>query len=463
MKGIQRHDLQVVFSSFSRSTQSEPIVSLLQNSGYQMFNFASVANIENNLAGNKVLVVDIDMSVCEIDQLLNFLRSKSPEIPCLFIFHCGQNDLNVSLLEYCCDFVTWPCESGELFYRLHTLVNRNLEKEAELTHYQQANEIIGNSEAFRNVLKRIKTFSACDAPVLIEGETGTGKEMIARAVHYYSSRKDHPFIPVNCGALPDNLIENELFGHAKGAYTDAKNSSKGLVGQAEGGTLFLDEIESLSLKCQVALLRLLQEQEYKPLGASEPLKSDVRIVTASNINLSELVENGQMRQDLFFRLNILSLRLPPLRKRHGDVSLLAGYFLKKIRQQYNLPFKQYHQSTIDWLENYHWPGNIRELENMVLRAALVAEGEYIFPTHIVDESFCLSGESDIVVESASIENESFSEAKHRIIERFEKEYLLKLMEKYSGNVSMAAKKACKERSSLGKLLKKHGINRTQFL
>ncbi|TQV71693.1 sigma-54-dependent Fis family transcriptional regulator [Aliikangiella marina] len=332
--------------------------------------------------------------------------------------------------------------------------------------------MIGQSASFQNVLKRIRTFSACDAPVLIEGETGTGKEMIARAVHYYSDRKEHPFIPVNCGALPDNLIENELFGHVKGAYTDAKTQSTGLVGQANGGTLFLDEIESLTPKSQVALMRFLQEKEYKPLGSNVPLKSDIRIVTASNVAIDKLVAQRLMRQDLFFRLNILSVQLPPLKDRGDDIELLANHFLVKFQEQYELPVRRYHQKTLDWFKAYHWPGNIRELENLVLRAVLVCDDEFISPRHFCDDNIYIQNQiqhaenqfvSDEFGDAELSVDESFSEAKSRVINSFEKCYLKKLMQKYAGNVTLAAKFACKERRALGKLLKKHGISRQNYL
>ena len=435
MKGFQKQDLSILFVSHASQINCDKVKEHLYRSGHFAIESQSNHQLKDNLAGNKVLVVNIDLEQFQESLLREQMEQKSSDIPCLFILHCGNRELNIDLLNYCSDFVIWPCESNELFFRLHALVGSHKDKEELLSQYHDANEMIGNSQEFRMVLKRIRTFSNCDAPVLIEGETGTGKEMIARAVHYYSDRQDHPFIPVNCGALPDNLIENELFGHAKGAYTDATSSSKGLVGQASGGTLFLDEIESLTPKCQVALMRLLQEQEYKPLGTDIPIKSNVRIVTASNVGLKHLVEEGVMRQDLFFRLNILSVILPPLRERDNDVNLLAEFFLNKYRIQYQLSKKQFHDEARTWLKSYDWPGNIRELENMVHRALLISEGDYILPRDLnenidsfEEEQNSHSGFLPKVFSGKDFDDTSFNDAKSQVIDEFERHYLSQLME-----------------------------------
>lgn len=196
--------------------------------------------------------------------------------------------------------------------------------------------LIGQSPAFLGALELIKSLSQCEAPILIGGETGAEKEMAARAIHYFGLRRDYPFIPVNCGALSDTLLESELFGHERGAYTDAKEAQKGLVAQAQRRTLFLDKVESLSLKAQAALLRFLQSQEHKPLGSCRLKQADVRIIAASNADLPALVERGDFRQDLLFRLNVMSLPLPPLRERPGDAERLAEHFL----YQYSLKYRR---------------------------------------------------------------------------------------------------------------------------
>lgn len=237
--------------------------------------------------------------------------------------------------------------------------------------------MIGQSFAFLETLQLVKKTACCDAPVLIEGETGTGKELVARAIHYDGDRKKFPFIPINCGAIPDDLIENELFGHKRGAYTGAQLDNSGLISQAQHGTLFLDEVDSLSPKAQVTLLRFLQDQVYRPLGGSESCSADVRFIVASNSSLEKLVEQNKFRQDLLFRLKLVYLKLPPLRDRQGDVALLTSHFLKVCEDKYNRGKKVLHPETIKWLDQQIWPGNIRELENMISREYLFEDGPVI--------------------------------------------------------------------------------------
>ncbi len=325
--------------------------------------------------------------------------------------------------------------------------------------------MIGRSPAFLDVFSQLKKFCHADAPILIEGETGTGKEVAARAAHYIGSRCDKPFIPVNCGALPDSLIENELFGHASGAYTDAKGDRGGLIAQASGGTLFLDEVEALSFKGQVVLLRFLQSQEYKPLGSKEFKTANVRVVAATNARLQSLVEQGQFRQDLYFRLNILSLRLPPLRERIGDAEILAEHFMRRLRDQYGQKDKYLLPSVRPRLRSYSWPGNIRELEARIHRGFVLSEGSGVSLPDLQDEDLSVrEGRRKVFDRRMNVSfDANYNQAKAHVLEEFEKRYLAWLMEQSQGNVTLAAKKAGKERRALGKLIKKHGINRSKYL
>jgi DNA-binding NtrC family response regulator len=318
--------------------------------------------------------------------------------------------------------------------------------------------MVGNSIVFQDVIGLIKKIANCDAPVLIEGETGTGKEVVARAIHYLSARRQHPFIPVNCGAIPDNLIENELFGHEKGAYTDAKKEQSGLVDQADYGTLFLDEVEALSAKGQVVLLRFFQDQQYTPLGSNRQKQAHVRIVAASNASLSKLVEQGLFRQDLLFRINIIPVLLPPLRERAEDIKLLAIHFLDRYQAQYKQQGKFFDSDTLSWMESYHWPGNVRELENIIHRALLLSEGPAI---EIRADPVWHADEFNNTKEGMpnSTLAKGFNELKAQAIAEFEQRYLCGLIEQSGGNVTQAAKFAGKERRALGKLLKKYGIDK----
>lgn len=323
--------------------------------------------------------------------------------------------------------------------------------------------LIGRSRAFLSALNLIRRFSTCDATVLIQGETGTGKELAARAIHYLSQRRGHPFIPVNCGALPDSLVANELFGHVRGAFTDAGENQHGLVANAEGGTLFLDEIEALSLKGQVVLLRFLQDHVYRPLGARSHVSGNVRVIAASNTDVEGLVRDGSFRQDLLYRLAILSVRMPTLRERVGDSTILARHFIRRFARQYEQPERDLDGCSIELLCNHNWPGNVRELENLIHRGLLMAEGAFL---HIEQTDLAITpttGNSDLG-SGARIHFElGFRRAKELAVEEFERNFLLHALSEVQGNVSAAARLIGKERRALGRLLRKHAIDRAMFV
>jgi DNA-binding NtrC family response regulator len=318
--------------------------------------------------------------------------------------------------------------------------------------------MIGQSCVFSDVLRLIERIARYDAPVLIEGETGTGKELAARAIHYGGARRDHPFIPVNCGAIPDALVENELFGHRRGAYTDAKWEQTGVIAQAQHGTLFLDEVDALTPKSQVALLRFLQDQQYRPLGESKTRSADVRVIAASNANLALLAEQGAFRLDLLFRLNVMHVTMPPLRDRHGDVALLSLHFLRRCEQRFCAGEKLLHPTTAAWMDGYGWPGNIRELENLLHRAYLLADGDVM----LIPPPEAAAPHNGTRLSAAGAPALSFRQAKSRAIAEFEKRYLADILSSVHGNVTKAAMLVGKERRALGRLLKKHGIDKTVY-
>jgi two-component system response regulator GlrR len=314
-------------------------------------------------------------------------------------------------------------------------------------------ELLGTSPAFLATLSQLRRIATSQAPLLIEGETGSGKELVARAVHYRGTRRAGPFVPVNCGALPDHLVEAELFGHVRGAFTDAKMARRGLVAQADEGTLFLDEVDTLSAKAQVTLLRFLQDQHFRPLGSSHELRCDVRVIAATNQSLAAMAQDGRFRCDLLYRLKILHLVLPPLRARTGDAELLAQQFLGTLSDKYKLPRKNFDAATLVWISNYLWPGNVRELENWVHRELLMADGPTICvaPPASPHENY-----------TASKAMSSFQQAKAAVLCAFEHDYALEVMRQAGGNVTQAARIAGKERRAFGKLVKKHGIDPTNM-
>lgn len=319
--------------------------------------------------------------------------------------------------------------------------------------------LVGDSTAFLSLKQQIGQCARWDAPVLVEGATGTGKELVARAIHYIGPRVGNAFVPVNCGALPDSLVENELFGHQRGAYTGAHDHHSGLVAQAEGGTLFLDEIEALSSRAQATLLRFMQDATYRPLGSPRENRSDVRIVTASNVCLETLAAAGDFRADLLYRLCVLNLTVPALAERDDDVLQLARNFIQRYARIYGLPEKKLHPDMMQWMRRHTWPGNVRELENLIHRAYLMSDGVTLNAPAPVCSLGAVHSFALPLPGNASTPQESLTmtQAKAHAIEQFEREYLLRLMVQYDGNVSHAARAAGKERRSLGRLLKKHGI------
>jgi len=319
--------------------------------------------------------------------------------------------------------------------------------------------LVGNSPALLHVLELTKRFAGCDATVLLQGETGTGKELVARAIHYLGARRDFPFIPVNCGALPDGLVERELFGHARGAFTDARDAKPGLIAEAQAGTLFLDEIEVLTPKAQVALLRFLQDLEYRPLGGAVVRDCNVRIIAASNANLGKLATDGHFRRDLLFRLDVLSIDLPPLRERRHDVVILAEKFLMRFGRQYRRP-KTLHPDAVARLLGHDWPGNVRELENLMHREFLMTDGPTIHLQCLAPRDPGREENRDAA--SSRLTASRFQEAKGCAIANFERAYIVELLSRTQGNISQAARIAGKERSRLGKLVKKYGLGRIAF-
>jgi DNA-binding NtrC family response regulator len=311
---------------------------------------------------------------------------------------------------------------------------------------------IGNSPEIRAVLRQIEKIGPSTASVLIQGETGSGKELAARAIHSFSERRHEPFVAVNCGAVPDTLIETELFGHGKGAFTDAKEARPGVVAQAERGTLFLDEIDTLSPKAQVALLRFLQDLRYRPVGTTIEVASNVRIIAAANQELQSLVDDGRFRRDLLYRMNIFVLWIPPLRNRLSDIEFLANHFIHQFSEHYGIAPKRLHPAAVEWLRHHDWPGNVRELENWIHREFLLAEGEVI--TNAPPEAVVRTMSGPLATDLRT--------AKARALAEFESAYLARVLADARGNVTAAARVAGKERRAFGKLIKKYGIDRTRY-
>lgn len=308
--------------------------------------------------------------------------------------------------------------------------------------------VIGNSAALQAAANRVSLIAGTDVTCLLSGETGTGKELFARAIHYISSRRNGPFVPLNCGAVPDQLFENELFGHVRGAYTDARSNERGLLAHAEGGTLFLDEVDSLSVGGQVKLLRVLQEREYRPMGSSRTVPANIRIVAATNSDLSRKVHDRGFREDLYFRLNVLSLTIPPLRERLDDIPALLAHFIREYSAVHGRAPFSVERSALDRLLRYRWPGNVRELQAVVQRAVLTAT-----TPSISSSDFELPDGAPPAAQG----HMTLQAARSVAVTQCERSYLSTVLRRCEGNVTQAARLAGKERRSFQRLLRKHSI------
>jgi Nif-specific regulatory protein len=331
------------------------------------------------------------------------------------------------------------------------LQDENALLKRELQQKYDFRNIVGTSKEMRDVYEQIAQVAPSGATVLIRGESGTGKELVAHAIHYNSPRSSKPFVKVNCAALPESLIESELFGHEKGAFTGAVARKRGRFELAEGGTLFLDEIGDLSPAMQVKLLRALQEREFERVGGTETIKVNVRLITATNVDLEQAVSDGRFRSDLYYRLNVFSIYLPPLRERKTDILLLADHFLDKYGRQNGKRIKRISTPAIDMLMSYHWPGNVRELENVVERSTLVCEGNVIHGYHLPPTLQTAEG-------SGTVTKMSLDQA----VSAFEKDLIQDALKTARGNRARAARLLDTTERILGYKVKKYEIDCRRF-
>ncbi len=382
-------------------------------------------------------------------QDLAHLYEEAAIVPVIHEDNLNDSDALTLLEKWASDFIVYPCRELELIVRTEQYLKKPGLDEVEkakkrLLEKHGLRRLVGVSDAFLEVVDKIPIVAESDIDVLIQGETGTGKELFARAIHYQSPRRSAPFIAVNSATLPAALFENEMFGHVKEAFTDARSSRTGVIKEAEKGTIFLDEIDSLERAPQAKLLRFLEDRTYKPLGSSKYTKSNVRIITAGNRDLLSRVEANEFRQDLFYRLNVITLTIPPLRDRREDIPVLAGHFLKKYAGRFGV--KELSPAAMRILSSHTWPGNIRELENVIQHSMIMSPHPVIEPEsmpfkteEIQANRFCIN----------------FQEAKRKTIEQFEREYIYNVLRAHNGNLTQAAKAAGKERSAFGRLVKKY--------
>lgn len=439
--------------------QLNQIVEALKKDGHRCELFEGLAAIDAALSNPDTQLLLVGVADNETPQLIELLKSHSGsrDVPVVVYFsQSGACEMHPEID----DFLSAPLNLRDLLLRVNRLVNRfsgsSLEnaEQSVLSRFGEnlftdfaTQQFIGSAPSFLATVEKIPRVASCDATVLIVGDTGTGKELCARAIHYLSGRAKKAFMPVNCGAIPAELFENELFGHEPGAFTDARQSKRGLISDTEGGTLFLDEVESLPHSAQVKLLRLLQERQYRPIGGNYR-KADIRVVAATNQNLPALMKSGAFREDLFYRLKVITLNLPSLRDRKEDILPLATRFLKNAAEEYGRPVREFSASAKRKLMSYAWPGNVRELENVVRGAVALACGP-IIRGHDLELTVRSSAHQPMV--------ESLRESKAHLIEEFERTYLEETLVASNGNISKAARLAGKDRRSFFALLKKYNL------
>lgn len=404
-----------------------------------------------------LVVTDVKMPGLDGLEVLKALKKQEEDLPVIMITGYATVEMSIHALRNgAFDILTKPFEPEELLQRVRnglkqsTLVEENRQLREELASVDKFGGVVGKSPALMKVLDTAKKIALRDIPVTISGESGTGKELVARAIHEHSTRKEKPFVAINCGALPESLLESELFGHAKGSFTGADQEKKGLFEMADNGTLLLDEVGNLPMNVQKALLRFLQEKEFYRVGDTSPRKVDVRILAATNADLQKEMQDGSFREDLFYRLAVVRLKMPPLRERRTDIPLLAAHFMDELNRQYSSNVKGFTPEACEILIGYSWPGNIRELRN-VIEATLAVENSSL-----------------IGIEGLSrfMDVDSFKQQKRRkddilpfskALGGFEEQYFADLLQSVQGNVESAAERAEVNIATLYRKIKKYSL------
>jgi two-component system nitrogen regulation response regulator NtrX len=447
------------------------VAGILQDEGFEVLTAPDGETALKMVAGTAPDLVLLDISLPGLDglEVLNELKRQYPFLPVIMISAYGsvENAIKATRLG-AYDFIEKPPNADKILLSVRNALElARLSEENRRLRQQTApvKEIIGNSEAVRRLREKLDLVAPTNASVLITGENGTGKELVARALHAQSRRANHAFVEVNCAAIPEDLIESELFGHEKGAFTGASARHRGKFDLAHEGTLFLDEIGDMSLKTQAKILRILEEQRFERVGGSRPIQVDVRVVAATNKNLEEEIIRGTFREDLYHRINVIPLPVPPLKERREDIPLLAAHFLQELSQEDDAPAKTFSGAALKALAAMPWPGNVRELKNFVFRLAILCPAAVI---DVADLSLGASGqepapgqaEATVGPEGAEAEFidpflqvPSFREARAL----FEKQFLQRKLSECRGNVSLLAEKIGLERSHLYRKLKAYGL------
>jgi len=414
-----------------------------------------------------LLVLDVWLPDANGMELMTDIRRNDPDLPIIIITAFGEIKMAVEAMRAgAYDFVAKPFDFNTL--------NRSIENALKISTMReelnvlktvwergQYRGLIGQSSVMQELFRKIERIgTSSTTTVLITGETGSGKEVVARAIHQNSERKESSFVAVNCATLDDHLLESELFGHVRGAFTDAKTNKLGLFEVADGGTLFLDEIGEMELRLQAKLLRVLEDKTFRRVGGTRDINVDVRVVAATNVALEKSVSEGRFREDLFYRLSVIPLRVPPLRVRGQDVLILAEVFLTQYNHEFSRNIAGFTDEAKQTLMDYEWPGNVRELRNVIERMVLLHEGEIIDVASLPVAIGKRRG--PLLKPTPTTQLSPFKSAKDRMVNRFEKDYLENLLRSCKGNVTHASEIAEMERSSLQRLMRKHSLSSKDF-
>ncbi len=411
-----------------------------------------------------LLLLDIKMPEMDGIELLKAARDVSPETEVVIITGYATIETAVEAIKLgAFDYLEKPVSPPQLLVATARALERKqlvdltrrLRSELETRH--RIGNVICSSPPMRKVMQLVSRVAPTNSTVLITGETGTGKDVIARAIHYNSPRKDGPFVVADCASLAESLLESELFGHVRGAFTGAVKDRKGLAETARGGTLFLDEIATVSPQIQGSLLRLLQEREIRPVGSDKPVGVDVRVIAATNRDLKALVDDGAFREDLYYRLSVFTITLPPLRERREEIPLLAHHFIQRFTEEFGKPIDSITPRAMAVLEAHDWPGNVRELEHAMERAVLLADGRTIDVDSIATGGEPLGAVWTDVPDDAATLAERKQELRAGAVDRVERLFVIKALRKSGWNVSQAARDVGMARPNLHALMRKHGI------
>jgi two-component system, NtrC family, response regulator len=396
-------------------------------------------------------------------ELLKKIKILKPGSPVILMTAWASVELAVRGIKLgASDFVTKPWNNVQLLKIIETsiaLSSSPVNKTEQVSGGKREkpsefDAIVGNDPKLIEILDVIKRVASTHAPVLITGESGTGKELIASAIHQYSSRNTKPFVKVNLGGVPAGLFESEMFGYRKGAFTDAKSDHAGRFERANKGTIFLDEIGDLNFSSQVKLLRVLQDQTFERLGDPNSITVDVRILSATNHDLYTLVKKGAFREDLLYRINLIQIEVPPLRKRIGDIPLLASFFIEQASKSYAIPLRKLSKAADDWLSSQPWPGNVRELKNILERTLLLAKGEEIKP-----DDFLAAGQSSATLSLTTLSQDERSRSLTTgTLDEMEKQMIIKVIEESGGNLTRSSEKLGISRATLYRKMERHGIH-----